>query len=120
MPRTFTRSSRVAAQIQRELAVILQMDVRDPRFAFVTVNDVRVSRDMSVAKIFVSMLPEEGVDAKQSFLALNHAAPFIRTKLASRLLMRSIPELRFIEDEALERARRLDALFDADKPESPG
>ena len=110
MPREFHRSMRVQALLQRQLADIIRSEVKDPRVGMVTVVDVRVSRDLEHARIFISDLD---IDAAQaSVVALNAAAGFIRHQLKKRLSMRIIPELQFRYDASLEQGSRLYSLIE--------
>ncbi|MFN2339506.1 MAG: 30S ribosome-binding factor RbfA [Gammaproteobacteria bacterium] len=111
MPREFSRSLRVAEQLQRELAVLIRDDVKDPRLGMVSISGVEVSRDMAHAKIFVSVLGE-GQVAKESLEVLTRAASFLRRELGRRMLLRSVPQLRFIHDRSLEEGARMSALID--------
>ncbi len=110
MPREFTRSDRVASQLQKELAELLQMHVKDKRLGMVTVSGVEVTRDLAVAKIFVSFLGAGGT-VKDCLGLLSHAVPMLRYELGKRMRMRSMPELRFVHDESIERGMRIDALL---------
>ena len=112
MPREFSRSLRVAEQLQRELAELIRDEVKDPRLGMVSISGVEVSRDMAHAKVFVSVLGEEPV-AVASLEALNHAAGFLRHELGRRMRLRSVPQLRFIHDRSLEEGARMSALIDA-------
>jgi ribosome-binding factor A len=110
MPREFTRSVRVAAQLQRELAELLRGQVCDAKLGMVTVSDVEVTRDLSLAKVFVSFLgATESVP--RSLASLAEGAPALRRELARRIRMRNIPELRFVYDDSIERGMRMDALL---------
>jgi ribosome-binding factor A len=111
MPREFPRALRVADQIQRELAVLIRDEVKDPRMGMASISGVEVSRDMAHAKVFVSVLGEEQV-AMDSLEALNHAAGFLRRELGRRMRLRSVPQLRFIHDRSLEEGARMSALID--------
>jgi ribosome-binding factor A len=111
MPREFSRSLRVAEQLQRELAVLIRDEVKDPRLGMVSISGVEVSRDMAHAKIFVSVLGE-GQVAKESLEVLTRAASFLRRELGRRMLLRSVPQLRFIHDRSLEEGARMSALID--------
>ena len=94
--REFSRTDRVAQQIQKEIAVILQREIKDPRLGFVTVSAVEVSRDLSYAKIFVTVLNTSDEDkTKQSVQILNDATGYIRSILGKRIRARIMPELRF-------------------------
>jgi ribosome-binding factor A len=111
MPREFSRSSRLADQIQRDLSDLIRLEVRDPRVGLVTVTEVEVSRDLSHAKVYVTSLA--GSDqAAQSQQALQHAAGFLRSRLAQILKARTVPELHFVYDESVERGIRLSRLID--------
>lgn len=111
MPRDFPRTRRVGEQIQRELAALIRDEVKDPRVGMVTVSAVEVTRDLAHAKVFISVLGDAGTrDA--SLAALNKAAGFLRHELGQRMLTRTVPQLRFVYDESIERGSRLSALID--------
>lgn len=111
MPREFSRGKRVADLIQRELAILIQMEVKDPRVGMVTVNEVKVSRDLAYGDVYVTMLPEEnyqeGVDI------LNDAAGFLRSRLAKVLSTRTTPRLRFHYDSTIENGARMSKAINA-------
>lgn len=112
MPREFGRYDRVASQIQRELAGILQREINDPRLGFISVNAVKVTKDLSVAKVYVTSIEQKDASARSIFLdALSKAAPFIRHELGGRMRIRNIPELRFVYDESLEQGQRISKLL---------
>ena len=110
MPREFPRTRRVGEQIQRELAVLIHDELRDPRLGMVSISSVQVSRDMAHAKIHVSVLGKDE-QVSDSLGVLNHAAGFLRHKLGKILHMRVIPVLRFYHDRSLEEGARLGALI---------
>jgi ribosome-binding factor A len=125
------RVQRVADQIQRELALLIQMEVNDPRVGMVSVTDVEVSRDLAHAKIYVtvlntmtddsqvneSTLSEPGdldkLEIEENINALNKAAGYLRSLLAKRLSTRSVPKLRFYYDGSIERGQQLSSLIDS-------
>ncbi|MEV3836125.1 30S ribosome-binding factor RbfA [Aeromonas allosaccharophila] len=112
MAREFSRTRRVGQQIQREIALILQREVKDPRIGMVTVSDVEVSRDLNYAKIYVTFLQLEN-DAeriKEGLLGLTEAAGYIRSLLGSAMRLRVVPELRFYYDQTLVEGMRLSNL----------
>ncbi|MEH8139224.1 30S ribosome-binding factor RbfA [Aeromonas veronii] len=112
MAREFSRTRRVGQQIQREIALILQREVKDPRIGMVTVSDVEVSRDLNYAKIYVTFLQLEN-DAeriKEGLQALTEAAGYIRSLLGSAMRLRVVPELRFYYDQTLVEGMRLSNL----------
>ena len=118
------RDLRVADFIRDELAAIIQREMRDPRVGMVNVNEVRVSRDLSYADVYVSSLDAKS-DAERKTLVdvLNNAAGFFRSELAKRHRMRTTPRIRVHYDELLEAGPRMDALIDraveADRKQHP-
>ena len=112
MPKDFSRPRRVGEQIQRELAVLIQQEIKDPRLGMVTVSAVDVSRDLSVAKVYVTVLDEEH-DMAQTLEVLEHAAGFLRHCLGQHMTLRTVPVLKFIHDESISRGNRLASLIDA-------
>ncbi|WP_372869823.1 30S ribosome-binding factor RbfA [Shewanella sp.] len=110
MAKEFSRSRRIGQQLQQELAMVLQRDMKDPRIGMVTVNDVDVSRDLSHAKIYVTFFEEDPKVIEDKLAALNAAAPFARTLVAGRMKLRVMPELRFIYDASLVEGMRMSNL----------
>ncbi|PPD31486.1 MAG: ribosome-binding factor A [Methylomonas sp.] len=118
MPKEFGRSQRVASQMQKELASILQREVHDPRVGFVTVNEVVLSKDLAVAKIYITVLNADEAGKKTNVTALNEIAPFIRHELAKRMRLRHISELHFIYDHSFDTGMRVsELLHDLDQPQ---
>ncbi len=110
MPKEFPRTRRVGEQIQRELADLIRNEIKDPRVGMVSVTAVIVSRDLSHAKVYVSVLGNaEQTDA--SVRVLGNAAGFLRHKLGKIMHIRIIPELRFYLDRSLEEGARMGALI---------
>ena len=113
------RSARIADQIQRELAEVIRLELRDPRVRLVTLTAVELSRDQSHAKVFFTVLGAEA-EARETLEGLQRAAGFLRSSLAHRLSTRSVPELHFEYDASIERGARLSRLIDeAVKPPAP-
>ena len=118
MAKEFSRASRVAQQLQREVAVILQREVKDPRIGMVTVSDVEVSGDLQHAKVFVTFLNYGGQDADQTeaqrieagLKGLTEAAGYIRILLGKAMQLRVVPELRFAYDKTLVEGMRISNL----------
>ena len=106
----YSRSIRVADQVQREVALLVAHEVADPRVGDVTVSGVDLSPDLSHAKVLVT--PGRGTDGDASVAALNRAAGFLRSRLGRRSRMRRVPRLVFEHDRTLEHALRMDALID--------
>ena len=105
------RSARIADQIQRELAELVRLELRDPRVGMITLTGVELSRDQSHAKVFFTVLGSAS-DAEHALEGLQRAAGFLRSQLAHRLTTRKVPELHFEFDESVERGVRLSRLID--------
>ena len=111
MSREFSRADRVAQELQKEVAIILQREVKDPRIGMVTVSDVEVSKDLAYAKIFVTFLFDNDPEAiKQGMKGLEKASPYIRSLLGKAMRLRIVPELRFVYDESLVEGMRMSNL----------
>jgi ribosome-binding factor A len=106
-----SRRARIADQIQRELAEVIRLELRDPRVGLVTMTGVELSRDQSHAKVFFTVLGAESA-ARDATEGLQRAAGFLRSQLAHRLTTRKVPELHFEFDESVERGVRLSRLID--------
>lgn len=111
MKRAQGRPQRVGDLIQRELSELVARELRDPRVGMVTLTAVDVSPDMSHAKVLFTLLDKERLEEVQE--GLRRAAGFLRSQLAKRVKLYSIPELRFEYDESVERADRLSRLIDS-------
>jgi ribosome-binding factor A len=105
------RVHRISALLMRELAVLIQQDIHDPRASGATLTAVDVAPDLSHAKVFVTHL--EGKEhAREIVTALSRAGGFLRHRLAGRVKLRVVPELRFVYDESVEKGVALSALID--------
>jgi ribosome-binding factor A len=125
-----SRVQRVADQIHRELAMLIQMEVNDPRIGMVSVTGVNVSRDLAHANVYVTVLntmtgsdvlndstlaaPSEldKLEIEENLKALRKASGYLRSMLAKRIELRSIPKLQFHYDESVERGQQLSNLID--------
>ncbi|MGH7470001.1 MAG: 30S ribosome-binding factor RbfA [Longimicrobiales bacterium] len=104
------RLDRLNEQVKREVADILHSKVKDPRIGPVTVTDARVARDLSLATVYVLRSGTE--EEQQDTLAgLKAAAPYIRNELGQRLRLRKLPSVRFLRDQMLEQAQRIEQLL---------
>ncbi len=112
MAREFARTDRVSQEIQKEIAMIIQREVKDPRLGMVTVNAVEITRDLAYAKIFVTFFTLEGQNVDESIKILNEASSYIRTLLAKRIKARIMPELRFVYDKSMVEGVRMGHLVD--------
>ncbi|WP_062262930.1 30S ribosome-binding factor RbfA [Endozoicomonas arenosclerae] len=112
MAKEYSRTQRVADQIQKELAQLIQLEMKDPRLGMVTVSAVEVSRDLAFADVFVSFLgvdDQENVDEKLE--VMQSAAGFLRSQLARSIKLRIIPQLRFRYDNSLRRGAYMSELI---------
>lgn len=113
MARDFSRADRVADFIKRELSLLIQREMRDPRVAGANINAVQVTRDISKAKVFVTFMGKETEDESRSGIeALENAAGFLRSQLASVSNMRSIPSLSFCFDHVARSSESISVLID--------
>ncbi|WP_163559924.1 30S ribosome-binding factor RbfA [Halomonas sp. NO4] len=111
--REFKRTDRVGDQLQKELAVLIQREVKDPRLGMVTVSAVTVSRDLGYADVYVTLLGEQSPERiRENLQVLKKAAGFLRGQVARRIKLRHVPELRFHFDESLVRGQHLSSLID--------
>ncbi len=108
-PREFNRSERVAGQLRRDLARLIQQEIKDPEVGFVSLSDVEVTRDLSHAKVFITVFDPE--KAKESLKALRRASTFLRHRLGQELRLRHVPELHFVHDDSVERGSHIDDLI---------
>lgn len=104
------RGRKIADLIRRELAVLIQREVKDPRIGMVTINEARVSRDLAFADIYFTVLPSDDVAGVEE--VLNQASGFLRSQLAGMLNMRMTPRLRFHYDDTIEKGARLSKAID--------
>jgi len=100
------KQERTAQAIKEAVAAIISREVKDPRLGFVSVTKVDLAKDLSQAKVYISVYGNEEAK-KNSFLALNSAKGFIKGELASRVKLRIIPELYFLEDPSIEYGARI-------------
>jgi ribosome-binding factor A len=96
--------------MQRELAELVQRELKDPRLGMVTISAVEVSRDLSTAKVYVSVLGSSQ-SREESLAGLSSASGFLRRELGRRIKIRHIPELRFFYDSSIEKGAEMDALI---------
>jgi len=124
MPHRFSRSDRVAGQLRRELAQLIQLELKDPNVGFISVSDVEVSRDLAHAKVYVTVFDTAAAPA--TLRALQRAAGFLRSRLGQELRIRNMPELHFLHDTSVETGQRIDRLIaaavasDAGAPDDDG
>ena len=113
MPAEYSRTERLSEQIKRDLALLIQRGLKDPRLGMVTVNFCDLSRDLSYADVNVTVMVPDESDEKivRSLTILNEAAPFLRMELGRGLKVRKVPQLRFHYDDSLKRGARINELI---------
>ena len=112
MAREYARTDRVGQQIQKEIAVILMREIKDPRLSMTTVSAVEVTRDLAYAKVFVTFFNDNADEIKASLEVLAEAEGYIRSLLGKRLRARIMPHLRFVYDSSMAEGVRMSALVD--------
>lgn len=106
------RTQRIGDQIQRELAILIRQELKDPRLGMVTVSGVKVSPDMGYADIYVTVIGSSLDDAPdESIKVLNAAAGFLRGEVGRAIRTRITPRLRFHYDEVTARGNRMASLI---------
>ena len=116
MKKQFKRTDRVAELLQREISQLIQSEIKDPRLpSFVTISTVKVSGDLSYAKVYFTILTG---DKQETALILNNAANYLRGHLSKLIKLYTMPQLVFVYDESIEYGKHLSKLIDEANPES--
>jgi ribosome-binding factor A len=119
MAKEFSRATRVAEQMQRELADLLMFEVKDPRIGMVTITAVEVTGDMAHAKIFYSApqaksnIADHAKTLQSIQNGLENSAGYLRTQVAKRMLLRTVPQLHFVYDASIDIGIKMAQLIDA-------
>ena len=111
MPREFSRNQRLGAQLQRSLSELLRFESKDPALADVSVTTVELTRDLSIATIYFSMLHPDD-DPLPALDGLKRASGFLRKRLGDSLTVRHMPELRFVHDDSIAHGAAMSRLID--------
>jgi ribosome-binding factor A len=112
MPKNATpRALRVADQVQRELAELIRTELKDPRVAMITLTGVEVTPDYAHAKVFYTLRGDAAKRADTE-TGLAKAAGFLRSQIARRIKIHTIPQLHFVYDASVERGFELSKLID--------
>jgi ribosome-binding factor A len=113
MAKEYSRTQRIGDQMQRELALLIHREIKDPRLGMITITGVEVTRDLAHAKVFITVLgKDEPAEIAQNLEVLNDASGFLRQQLARAMKLRTIPLLRFHYDESIRRGAELSALIE--------
>ena len=115
MAKDYSRTQRIGDQMQRELALLIQREVKDPRLGMVTITAVDVARDLGHAKVYITAMGgglDEPQQVEQSLGMLKEAAGFLRMMLGKVMKLRSVPQLHFYYDASIRRGAELSALIE--------
>lgn len=113
MPRTSSRNDKIVDLLKKELALLIQTEIRDPRVGMVSVTGAKVSRDLAHADVYVTFLGKNSAEEiDENLKALNSAAGYLRSLLAKNINLRSTPKLRFNFDDSSIRGNYLSGLID--------
>lgn len=104
------RTERIAEQLREEVSQILATEVADPDVGLVTVTRVKVTPDLSLARVYWTLLGD-AAERKRTVKALQRAASFVRRVLASRVTLRRVPEVHFQYDEGLAAHQRVEEIL---------
>ncbi len=110
MPREFSRNQRLGNQVLRTLNELLRFEVKDPRLEGVSLSAVDLSRDLSVASVYFSLLDPKA-DPEPVMEGLQRAAGFLRSRLGREIKIRHVPELRFTHDDSAAEGQRISDLI---------
>lgn len=106
-----TKLERLESQIRKEISNILQNEVKNSKFGFVTVTDVEVTNDYSFATVFVSFLNTKEVSGIDRLEEINRVKGFVRSQLARRLSIRKTPDIIFKIDDSIDQGNRIDEII---------
>ena len=109
--KSYGRNERVAAAVRRELAEVLQNELKDPRVKNATITEVDVSPDLRNARVYISFLTDDEEEIKSAMTGLKSAKGFLRSQLAARLNLRYMPQLDLRYDSLVTESMKIDALI---------
>lgn len=104
------KAEKIAGIIQKEISEIIQFSLKDPKIGFITITDVTVTNDLSIAKIYVSFLGQK-LREEAGMKALDRSRGYLRSELAKRMTIRKVPELIFKLDDSLERGNKIERII---------
>jgi ribosome-binding factor A len=111
MPREFSRNQRLGNQVLRTLNELVRFETKDPRLKLVSLTSVDLSKDLSVARVYFSML-DPNAEPQPVKDGLERASGFLRSRLGREIKIRHVPELRFAHDDSAAEAQRISSLID--------
>lgn len=107
------RTDRVGMEIKREVNEILQKKVRDPRVRGVTITDVQMVGDLSMAKVYYTIMSNLASDNQKAQTGLQKATGTIKRELGRKLTLYKIPDLVFEKDQSIEYGNKIDEMLRA-------
>ena len=110
MSHEFARAERIGAEMRRLLAILVHDELRDPRVGMVTIQEVRVARDLAHAKVYYTCLDE--AKAAETGRILRQSSGFLRRRLGQLMKVRTVPALDFSYDRSVAEGNRLSALIE--------
>ena len=118
MPKDYARTSRIGEALQRELSVIIQKEMRDPRLGMISILDVVVTKDLQQAKVYFSLLDDSDEHVAEATKTLNEAAGFLRSQIAKKVKLRTTPKLHFFFDDTLQKGNKIYKLLEENSSSS--
>lgn len=103
------KALRIQRLIQKNISEIIQYEIKDPHLGFVSIPEVKVSKDLSYAKVYVAFINDN--EAKEGMKVLEKSKGFIRSELAKRMDTRRVPEISFVLDEGYKKEQRITELL---------
>ena len=114
-PMRSIKLERIENQLRKEISNILQYDVKNSKFGFVTVSDVELTNDYSYATVYVSFLNMKDIHSMDRLEELNRVKGFVRSEVAKRLKIRKTPEIIFKIDDSIDTGMRIEKILDSVK-----
>ncbi|MGL5646277.1 MAG: 30S ribosome-binding factor RbfA [Clostridium sp.] len=110
------RGGRINEEVRKEVSNLIQNEVKDPRLtAMISVTEVEVTRDLSFAKVYVSIFCTSQEEKEENLKALRGASSFIRREVGKRVKLRAVPQIIFELDESIDYGMKIDALIQRTK-----
>ena len=106
------RTRRVSETLRAEIAQVISRQMKDPRVHLATVSEVRPTRDLSHAKVLISVLGDDEDARLEAVEVLVKARGFVRSQVASRVRLRTVPELHFELDRGAEHSQRINEILE--------
>jgi ribosome-binding factor A len=113
MEKSFSRSFKIAQELQKNIAIIIQYSLKDPRIkTIITISEVRLSKDLSYAKVFISFLEKNAnLTVKKVLILLNNASGYIRKLLCKKMNLRITPNIVFYHDDSFYKGNKISLLL---------